>query len=67
MGTKEDKLWSLHNHQRYGLVAAVDPPTSSSQPSATMAEVKTGQAAKGGHSGGQRGKGCACGGYCCSC
>ncbi len=33
---------SLYNQQRHGLVAPVDPPTSSSQPSATVAEVKTG-------------------------
>jgi hypothetical protein len=39
------------------VVASVDPRSSSSQPPATIAAVKSGPPARGGPSGGQRGKG----------
>ncbi len=57
MAAKADKLWSLHNHQQHGVVASVDPGSPSSQPPATIAAVKPGPPARGGRSGGQRGKG----------
>jgi hypothetical protein len=57
MDAKADKLWSLHNHQQHGVVASVDPGSSSSQPPATIAAVKSGPLARGGRSGGQHGKG----------
>ncbi len=57
MAAKADKLWSLHNHQQHGVVASVDPGSSSSQLPATIAAVKSGPPARGGRSGGQRGKG----------
>jgi hypothetical protein len=57
MAAKADKLWSLHNHQQHGVVASVDPVAPSSQPPATIAAVKPGPPARGGRSGGQRGKG----------
>jgi len=57
MAAKADKLWSLHNHQQHGVVASVDPAAPSSQPPATIAAVKPGPPARGGRSGGQRGKG----------
>ncbi len=57
MAAKADKLWSLHNHQQHGVVASVDPVSSSSQPPATIAAVKSGPPARVGRSGGQRGKG----------
>jgi hypothetical protein len=57
MAAKADKLWSLHNHQQHGVVASVDPGSASSQPPATIAAVKSGPPARGGRSGGQRGKG----------
>jgi hypothetical protein len=56
MANKADKLWSLHNYQHQGLVASVDPVSSTAQPPAIIAAVKTGPAARGGCSGGQRGK-----------
>ncbi len=62
MASKADNLWFLHYHQQHGLVASVDPVSSTSQPSATIAAVKTGLVLNGGHSSGQRGKGSACGG-----
>jgi hypothetical protein len=63
---KADKLWSLHNHQQHGMVAGVDSSLLSlpSPPSATIAVVKPGQPMKGGHSGGQHGKGCC---HVCTC
>jgi hypothetical protein len=42
MAAKADKLWSLHNHQQHGVVASVDPGSSSSQPPATIAALKSG-------------------------
>jgi hypothetical protein len=54
---KADKLWYPHNHQQHGVVASVNPGSSSSQPPATIAVVKSGPPARGGCSGGQRGKG----------
>jgi hypothetical protein len=57
MAAKADKLWSLHNHQEHGVVASVDPVVPSSQPPATIAAVKPGPPARGGRSGGQRGRG----------
>jgi hypothetical protein len=62
MANKADKVLLLQNHQKHYLVASVDPSSASSQPSATIAAVKTGQVTRGGRSGGQRGKGCARGG-----
>jgi hypothetical protein len=58
MAVEADKLWSLHNNQQHGVVASMGPGSSSSQPPATIAAVKSGPPARGGHSGGQRGKGC---------
>jgi hypothetical protein len=61
MAIKANKLWSLHNHQQHGVVASVDPGSSSSQPPATIAAVKSGPPARGERSGGQHGKGRGCG------
>ena len=57
LALKADKLWSLHNHQQHGMVAAVEPGASSPQPAATIAAVKSGQANRGSRNSGQRGKG----------
>jgi hypothetical protein len=57
MAAKADKLWSLHNHQQHKVGASVDLGSSSFQPPATIAAVKSVPPARGGRSGGQRDKG----------
>ena len=54
---RADKLWSLHNHQQHGYVAAVESSSTQQQPPATVAAVKGNQSSGNGRFGGRRGKG----------
>jgi hypothetical protein len=45
LALKADKLWSIHNHQKPGVVAAVEPSPPTEPPSATIAAVRGGSSA----------------------
>jgi hypothetical protein len=53
---KVDKLWSIHNHQQPGVVAAVEPSPPTEPPSATIAAVRGGSSASRARGRGRGGK-----------